>query len=432
MKREEIKTPVILHIFMLRTCKRCKRSACIRFLNSLDSNKKMETSIIEPNPSFDFAPLVLGRPSTSGGSFFAKIHYLNKPLYIQTPKSWTREGFVKMNKKITCDLMFDSNHEEFITWIELLETAVQNLIHQHSKEWFESQMEPSEIESFFKPSLKLYKSGKYYLLKTQIKTHALTHDPLIKIFSEDESILRMEDIQPSTSILSVLEIQGLKFTTRQFQIEYELKQVMVADVLFETCVIHKKTSLQKQIGQGTKTTLKTTEEEKEEKYLETESDMYEDSEKHAKHDLNFSQQNPKNIIETETELKDIKQLPTIGRNIVSLDSPTKSTSLIDLEQLSNDILSEIGKEKTPDDDLKEVADIDFKLEFDDNNSAPVQLKKPNQRAFEMYKEARKKAKEAKKQSLLAYLEAQQIKQTYLLEDIESSDSEDDYNEEDEE
>jgi hypothetical protein len=88
------------------------------------------------------------------------------------------------------------------------------------------------------------------------------------------------------------------------------------------------------------------------------------------------------------------------------------------------------KEKNDDDDneLKEVIDID--LTGWDEKIEPVQLKKPNQRAFEMYKEARKKAKDAKKQSVLAYLEAQKIKRTYLLDDIESSDSEeeDDYNE----
>jgi hypothetical protein len=354
----------------------------------------METTIIEPSPSFQFAPLVLGRPSTLNGSFFSKIHYFNKPLYIQTPKSWTREGFVKMNKKISCDLMFDSNQEDFITWIELLETAVQKLIHQHSSEWFESKMEPSEIESFFKPSLKVYKSGKFYLLKTQIKTHALTHEPLIKIFSEDESVLRMEDIQPNTSILSVLEIQGLKFTTRQFQIEYELKQVMVADVLFESCVIQP----QKQKVQNETPTINA---------LPPPNDTFHSMDNTFNPDLN---------------LKDSKE--NTPEPLYSLKSP------LDLEKLSNEILQDIHEFQ--DEDLKEVVDTDFQLEWNDKTMPPVQLKKPNQRAFEMYKEARKKAKEAKKQSVLAYLEAQQIKQTYLLEDIESSDSEEDVEDQKEE
>ena len=38
----------------------------------------------------------------------SKIQYNNKPLYIQTSKSQTRQGFVKTGKKYYCDLMFDN------------------------------------------------------------------------------------------------------------------------------------------------------------------------------------------------------------------------------------------------------------------------------------------------------------------------------------
>jgi hypothetical protein len=40
----------------------------------------------------------------------------------------------------------------------------------------------------------------------------------------------------------------------------------------------------------------------------------------------------------------------------------------------------------------------------------------------MYREARNKAKEAKKSLLLAYLEAKNIKKTYMLEDLQDSDT----------
>jgi hypothetical protein len=44
--------------------------------------------------------------------------------------------------------------------------------------------------------------------------------------------------------------------------------------------------------------------------------------------------------------------------------------------------------------------------------------------YKMYKDARKKAKIAKELALASYLEARNIKNTYMLEDIENSDSED--------
>jgi len=68
--------------------------------------------------------------------------------------------------------------------------------------------------------------------------------------------------------------------------------------------------------------------------------------------------------------------------------------------------------------LKEV-DLSPSLE---NNLESITLKKPNQVYYEIYKKAREKAKECKKVAIAAYLEAKNIKNTYMLEDNDESDS----------
>ena len=74
-------------------------------------------NIIQPDDSFDFSQLSLAIPtSIQGGAYFTKILYNNKPLYIQTSKSLTKQGTVKNGKKIFCDLMFDNNSELLINW----------------------------------------------------------------------------------------------------------------------------------------------------------------------------------------------------------------------------------------------------------------------------------------------------------------------------
>ena len=86
-------------------------------------------NIIEPNESFDFSKLTLAYPSgIQGGAYFTKIEYNNKPLYIQTTKSLTRQGIVKTGKKYYCDLMFDNNSDSLINWFENLEETCQKLI----------------------------------------------------------------------------------------------------------------------------------------------------------------------------------------------------------------------------------------------------------------------------------------------------------------
>ena len=54
-----------------------------------------------------------------------------------------------------------------------------------------------------------------------------------------EIMLNINDVTPETEIICILDIQGIKFTTRNFQIEIELKQVMALDnePIFDNCLI---------------------------------------------------------------------------------------------------------------------------------------------------------------------------------------------------
>ena len=73
--------------------------------------------------------------------------------------------------------------------------------------------------------------------------------------------------------------------------------------------------------------------------------------------------------------------------------------------------------------INELTEIDIgHLDFDTKEDA-VQLKNPREVYINIYKEAREKAKQAKKRAIEAYLEAKRIKQIYFLDEIDSSDSE---------
>ena len=150
-------------------------------------------NIIEPNNNFDFSKLSLANPlPIQGGSYFTKIMCEDKPLYIQTPKCSTRQGFLKNGKKISCELMFENTCEVFMQWIENLETKCQQLIYEKSNDWFQNSLEMDDIETAFTPPIKIYKSGKYYLLRGNVKMNSLTHAVLIKIYNENETPVPME------------------------------------------------------------------------------------------------------------------------------------------------------------------------------------------------------------------------------------------------
>ena len=120
--------------------------------------------IVEPTISHDFSTLCLGPPTTvAGGSYFTRImHKNNKPLYVQTPKCFSKQGFVKSGKRIYVDLMFDNNDTIFIDWIERLEAKCQELVYVKGEKWFQTKLEKDDIETAFTSPFKIYKSGKYY------------------------------------------------------------------------------------------------------------------------------------------------------------------------------------------------------------------------------------------------------------------------------
>ena len=193
-------------------------------------------NIIEPTIDYDFSKLYLGPPSTlAGGAYFTRLMYnTNKQLFIQTPKSLTKQGFVKSGKKVYADLMFDNNDTVFINWIENLETKCQDLIFTKGHNWFETKLEKDDIESAFTSPFKIFKSGKFYLLRVNVKQN-------IKIYDETDQIVESEYISADKMLISILEIQGIKFTSRNFQIEIELKQAMVVspDPFLDECFIRK-------------------------------------------------------------------------------------------------------------------------------------------------------------------------------------------------
>ena len=356
-------------------------------------------NIIEPNDLFDFSKLSLTHPiSIQGGAFFTKIQHQEKPLYIQTTKSLTRQGIVKTGKKYYSDLMFDHFSEPLIHWFERLEEKCHQLIYEKSDTWFQHALEMNDVESAFNSIIRIYKSGKFYLVRCNIKSSSLTNDPVIKIYNENEIPLSFSDITNETNIISILEIQGIKFTARNFQIEIELKQMMVLDnePIFDSCLI--KTS--KKVD---KTSLVAN--------LEPEPLEKGESEEPLENLLENLEPVVDPPVTTDDLITTTIDSTTINQtNPLSVDQTTESLDLI-IENLA--VEEEEAKE------LSEVVDLSL-----ENDLETMTLKKPNQVYFELYKEARNKAKEAKKSLILAYLEAKNIKKTYMLDNLDHQSDDD--------
>uniref|UniRef100_A0A6C0KX67 Uncharacterized protein n=1 Tax=viral metagenome TaxID=1070528 RepID=A0A6C0KX67_9ZZZZ len=364
-------------------------------------------NIIEPSDEFDFSNLSLANPTgIQGGAYFTKIENNNKALYIQTPKSLTKQGFVKNGKKIVVDLMFNNNDEKFINWVENLETKCQELICEKGDSWFQNKLEISDIETAFASPLKVYKSGRYYLMRVNLKMNYVTNTPNVKIYDESESPLDISDINENTNIISILEVQGIKFTSRNFQIEIELKQAMVlnTEVLFDNCLI--KTSLKKPTNLKHDPLVFKMMETTDNNFLEENTDKEEIDSNPVYIESEQSETLEETTAKTERDVNSVH----FNSNDVFSDSKEVELHIEDLQ---------VDNEEDNNDDLKE-----FDLNSNLSSLETITLKKPNQVYHEIYKAAREKAKKAKKEAIQAFLDAKNIKKTYMLDEIEDSDDSD--------
>ena len=399
-------------------------------------------NIIQPNDSFDFSAISLAHPTgIQGGAYFTKIYNNGKPLYIQTPKSLTKQGFIKNGKKIYTDLMFDNNDEHFIHWLENLENKCQDLIFEKKDSWFENQLDKNDIETAFTSPMRIYKSGKFYLVRVNVKVTSSTNVPNVKIYNENETPLTIDDVNNETNIISILEIQGIKFTSRNFQIEIELKQSMVlnSDALFESCLI--KTSVPRK--QNIEDRLVEKEDDVNIQMQASKIEVLENlSNEILKNEKNLEKGNTENDNEDNEDNKSVEyendddSLENEYRPPLTFGTEIKSSAIIinsnkpsvqfkdaelnGLEEIDFDIDSIVEQDDAF--ESNELREVDLASTLDDLDENAMQLKKPNQVYYEIYKQARKKAKQAKKEAIMAFLEAKNIKKAYMLEDLDESDS----------
>ena len=393
-------------------------------------------NILEPNNHFDFSKLSLAQPiGINGGAYFTKFLYNTQPFYIETPKCLTKQGFIKHGKKIYTELMFDNSDSHFIHWIENLETTCHKLIYENSESWFKDKLELNDIESAFTASLKTYRSGKYYLLRVYGKINNLTNNPNVKIYNENETLLTTEDIKVDTNIISIIELQGIKFTNKSFQIEFEIKQMMVliVDKLFESCVIkkHKNVSLhQQQQQQQQQLTNKVTDtftpiiQSELTEELGKNEDFEENEDLEEVEEIELGKILGKEFateIANEIILKENIQVAEDVNEDIKIEPEIKKDNIVKKE---NKIENEIEDQE---ENTLEEFDINDKL----NSLETITLKKPNEVYYKIYKEARQKAKQIKREAINAILEAKNIKNTYMIDSDSESDVDSEFDEDSE-
>lgn len=434
--------------------------------------------IYQATNAFDFNKITMISPTIiPGGNYFIKFRMNDIPLYIQTPKCKVKQGILKSGKKLYCDLMFTHENEDFICWMENLENYCQKKIYENRQKWFETPLDEHDIENSFTSPLKLYKSGKFYISRTNVPS--LLGNCSLKIYNENEELVPIENIQENMDVVSILEIQGIKCSARSFQIEMEIKQMMVMNPinLFEKCILKK--SLASSSSTSTTTTSfagsantnlsvidndnkKSLSEDNDNHLSESENklqntnasviplptnDVYDVQNIHIelKEHIDVNEVNEENI-DTNTNTNDV--IDANSDNTIIENTPLTNDSNdhpidsnIDTHTDTHDCIDKDDEEDEEDEDYSYEDDDDYKrdkiviqedsdlmeidLDLDDLHDLdpPVHIKNRNDIYYDMYREAKRKAKMARDLAIASYLEAKNIKNTYMIVDDDDSDLE---------
>ena len=375
-------------------------------------------NIIEPTPSFEFSRLSCISPTSLGaGNYFIRILQRQNPFYIQPPKCATKQGILKSGKKMYTDLLFRHEDEPFNEFMESLETFCKNQLFHFREKWFDSSLTEPIIEDSFTPISKLYKSGKFHSVRVNIPTRLGKCS--LKIFDESEQEVPLEEIRDSSSLLTILEIQGIRCSSRTFQLDMEVKQMMVLKPvdLFETCLFSKKSVITNSPPVETKTVEESVvidepEVIQEERAQEEDTPIQDDKEEEEP--IQENQENNMVVIEEQEE-----QEPEVERTVEEKPDETEfiSTEENDVESVE----SVESEENTLAKKLEGVDEINIGLPTEEEESETITLKKRNHVYFAMYKEAKRKARAARDLAISHYLEAKKIRYSHLNDQSDSDD-----------
>ena len=356
--------------------------------------------------TLDFSRVSLGEPQAiQGGSYYAKLHLgMDGLVCVQLPRCTLKQGIVSTKKGKYCDLMYDrSTSSRLVEWIEKLEESIQDKIDNKKSLWFQSELTRDDIETMMTPISRSFKSGRKVLTRTYLDVNKHTGVDKCIVYDENETILGLDALTTEREIVPLVQIEGIRFTSRSFEVDLKLVQVMALDKrpdLSDVCLI-KVDGVGASAHPGPPTNEAST--------VDVPSPTPDSAlpEQKVKGDSNGA------------ETPEATALP-LQRDRDNEGVVSDPWQAVDVAEGSDP--SSPGSPVATGPAMPTVEEVTLDMSMPEES---MTLKKPDEVYYEIYRAARDKAKRMRQAAVEAYLEARQIKSKYLLNDIDSSDEDDD-------
>jgi hypothetical protein len=434
-------------------------------INNIDENTLNNITLHSPTP-------------IQGGSYLAKTTLNGNPILFQMPQCTTKRGIATSGKRYYCDLLFNYDHNKVIEFIENLETVVRDKILDKNELWFQDPPSLEDIEYNWNDSIKQTKQNFY--LRTYVGSVKNVNNS-VSVYDSNQNKISIDLVKPNSNIITIVEITGLKFSSSSFHINYCLRQIMLLEEkkpLFNKCLINfsKPSTSQKMVDKDLdnddnlsdknssseltepKLTIETeksnsleetsnlvTDESENTNILNSETEKTDNVEETEKTDNVVETEKTDNVEETEktdnveeTEKTDnVEETDNVDNDLEILSPETnKNSDMIDSHEQYPDSESEqeitndrqhlektVKNENNPiiennTLDTLDIKEVDLQIPEEDEM---FQLKKPDTVYLDIYRQALEKAKDAKIKAIQAYLELKEIKNKYMIEEIDEDD-----------
>ena len=402
-----------------------------------------------------------------GGSYLAKITLNGNPILFQMPTCTTKRGVVSSGKRYYCDLLFNYDHSNVIDFIENVEMVIRDKILDKNEIWFQDPPSLEDIEYNWNDSIKQTKQNFY--LRTYVG-NVKNIEKSVSVYNNHQEKINIDNILPSSNIITIVEITGLKFSSSSFHINYCLRQIMVLEEkkpIFNKCLINvssvptnSKIAHQEEQHQPPpeKTTNANNTHDVEQSTplstisvnIENNNDLEKTStDTNNKQSIETSTLSSNNLGEKDTDkntviiesnetcklsvasdddLEILNQLPSQEENEIMVetheqypesDTDTENNERSDtVQHLEDSTNSILHKNISTDVEHLEIKEVDLQIPEEEDT---VQLKKPDTVYLDMYSQALEKAKLAKLKAIQAYLELKEIKNQCMIEEVEDDD-----------
>tara|TARA_E500000178_G_scaffold321448_1_gene345330 strand:- start:445 stop:1275 length:831 start_codon:yes stop_codon:yes gene_type:complete len=274
-------------------------------------------------------------------------------------------------------------------------------------------MSYEDIQDLLTPIMRSYKSGKNFIIKANIKNDKFN------LYDENEKKLDQDDYNKEFNIIPVINLNGIKLSSKNFLIEIILVQFLVIypeDIFENNFLINlNKNTLEKNNSDNIS----------ESTNLDIKYQQHDKVELKQKQDNQYICQDINEIENNEEQNEGKKTFKVVQENPEKqitqvIEENTKKNTKRDTER---DLLLE--KKNNHNLNLLECEEIDIDI---NEKHDTIELTNHETIYLEIYKKARKKAKDIKKNAIQAFIEAKNIKTKYNLEYNDTSSSDEEYEE----